>query len=184
MDEFRINRIIESALSLHRTLEDMKRFDLARKASDIYATAKEIKEGAAEIECAENGKSESFWDLPEWAAVNKWIYNIKKHEYFKILHLNQLAWISDEIKNGDYIEARQRPFNAEEMEALVGKVYESACCTFLVAGYDMRKKSIKVNELWFDSEELMNGKKSVKPLLINGKPCYVLEHLENGEWVE
>lgn len=48
MDEFRINRIMESALSLHHTLEDMKRFDLARKASDIYATAKEIKEGAAE----------------------------------------------------------------------------------------------------------------------------------------
>lgn len=56
MDKYRINRIMESALSLHRALEDMKRIDLARKASDIYATAKEIKDGAAEIERAKNGE--------------------------------------------------------------------------------------------------------------------------------
>ena len=56
MDKYRINRIIESALSLHRALEDMKLLDLARKASDIYATAKEIKDGAAEIERTENGE--------------------------------------------------------------------------------------------------------------------------------
>lgn len=68
MDKYRINRIMESALSLHRILEDMKRIDLARKASDIYATAKEIKDGAAEVEPFANEEKA----LPDWVKVGAW----------------------------------------------------------------------------------------------------------------
>ena len=133
--------------------------------------------------------------LPDWVKECAVGYDNEQERYFKVTDIDK-KWCDVEYLddgNGatcDYpdmqkcSEARKRPFNAKEMKELFGKVYESSCCTFLITGYDKRKKSIKVNELWFNSEELINGKNSINPPLIDGKPCYKLEHLKNGEWVE
>lgn len=55
MDEYRLNRIMEIALRLHDVLFQIGCTKLVRHASDIYATAKEIKEGAPLIG-DDNGK--------------------------------------------------------------------------------------------------------------------------------
>lgn len=117
--------------------------------------------------------------------VPEWIYDTVKRKYVHVEKAEDYDWWVDNIACGRIKQARKRPFNEKEMQNLVGKMYESSCCTFLITGYSRQKKSIKVNELWFDSEELMNGKNSIYPPLIDNKPCYVLEHkTENGEWVE
>ena len=88
------------------------------------------------------------------------------------------------FSNGRIVEARKRSFNEKEMQSLIGKVFESPYRNFLVTGYNKQTNYIKVNEMWFNAEDLMNGKDSYTPL-IDGKPCYVLEHLnKKGEWVK
>lgn len=120
--------------------------------------------------------------LPDWVKVGKWIYNTKRPEYFKILSLNQLAWISDEIKNGDYIEARKRPFNADEMRALVGKIIQKDNDIGVVMHYFGKDNEVLFCNSFATSEDLMNNNCVIYS---TGKPCFKLEHLnENGEWVE
>ena len=122
--------------------------------------------------------------LPDWCKVGEWVcyYGDGKYEYFQItkIELNRLYG-----KDGYFSlmcnvkPARKRPFNAEEMKALVGKVLENHKYLFLVEGYDKDRKTILTFLRFFTAAELMDS-----DYLIDREPCYVLEHLENGEWVE
>jgi hypothetical protein len=49
----------------------------------------------------------------------------------------------------------------------------------IATDFDNIMNSICIGSEWFKGDELAN---SVWQL--DGKPCYKLEHLENGEWVK
>ena len=81
--------------------------------------------------------------------------------------------------------ARLRPYNADEMRGLVGKVVTTSSgrhCTLVTAykqEYSAIEPQVMLNK-WLYATDLLNGGNT-----IDGKPCGVLEHLnENGEWVE
>ncbi len=78
-------------------------------------------------------------------------------------------------------QARQRPFNVEEMQNLVGRIFKTVDGDASIAtDFDNIMNSLCIYSEWFKGDELAN---SVWQL--DGKPCYKLEHLnENGEWVE
>jgi hypothetical protein len=93
---------------------------------------------------------------------------------------NGIEVICDYADMRQYSEARKRPFNAEEMKELVGKIAktEDGDVT-LITDYDWFIEKIYICGERLNSEELMNS-----TWRIDNNPCYKLEHLENGEWVE
>lgn len=127
--------------------------------------------------------------LPSWVEVGGYVYDAR-NGYGKI--------VSGSVKScriefnggaGDFVpeafaklkQANLRPYNAEELENLVGKVLETTEQTALVIGFIRQSSRIVCG--------LMNNYLSGESLLdlgvtIAGKPAGVLEHLEDGEWVE
>ena len=131
--------------------------------------------------------------LPEWCKVGEWCYydcdDTESHYYVKI---------TDRGEDGDYIkgicadggefyadycfeflkQARLRPYNAEEMKELVGKV---VCTregkTFLVLSYS--DNTVFFGDFSHTPEDLILDIYKFP----DGSPCGCLEHLENGEWV-
>lgn len=125
--------------------------------------------------------------LPDWCKVGEWvcIYNHykKEWEYFKVNETKGNYISSD---NGlkfsfcDLMQARIRPYNAKEMRGLVGKVLEWGNNSELVISYNEAEVEVYVDRMWCTAEYLMDNEYT-----IDGKPCGVLEHLnDNGEWVE
>jgi hypothetical protein len=80
------------------------------------------------------------------------------------------------------LQARLRPYNEEEMKALVGKVLPSNSSStpfsFLVVYAEGDGSFIESYRFKYTAEELKDH------FSIDGQPCGVLEHLENGEWVK
>ena len=77
-------------------------------------------------------------------------------------------------------QARLRPYNAEEMKALVGKpitMLDGAVCLCTV--YSKRDDSVILDDIHWDAQELLRS-----GYTIANKPCGVFEHLEEGEWVK
>ena len=133
-------------------------------------------------------------ELPEWVYNGAYGYH---QEYGYIRFGEVLDWETqatimdtgencyvdnDGFSNGRIVEANKRPFNAQEMLSLIGKVatrdngdkclvvYVAKDGSFLDVGYDIS----------YTPENLMKHN-----MLIDGKPCYVLEHLnEKGEWLK
>ena len=123
--------------------------------------------------------------LPDWCKVGEWVcyYGDGKYEYFQItkIELNRLYG-----KDGYFSlmcnvkPARKRPFNADEMKALVGKVFTTIDGDVSIAtDFDNTIKELCIYGEFFKNKELADS-----AWRIDGKPCYKLEHLENGEWVE
>ena len=132
--------------------------------------------------------------LPDWIKVGALVYFWDDAMYAKItkietvgcsapiIHFNNdtsrtygaLSW--DNVS-----QARQRPYNAEEMKALVGKVLKHDTGCYLVTGFESRWNQVKIDSIWKDADELMR-----LWTWLDGKPCGVLEYLheEKGEWVE
>lgn len=151
-----------------------------------------------EVDSAENAQTtnEQFGNseqLPDWVKVGNLVYCSKTGNYGEIKTIKDnkiyLRLINtDEVlpvklnmvlKNGR--PARKRPFNDDEMKALVGKVVEHGNNRYLVTSYLEGGEGIiylRICESWETEKSIMNN------YTINGKPCYKLEHLENGEWVE
>jgi hypothetical protein len=119
------------------------------------------------------------------------VYNIKKKQYQTISLINGTVTCKNIDSEGctqygygafmgDCVEARKRPFNAEEMKALVGKVIGDGNRIDLIFSFTTKDKKVETNYAFYDAELLMDGN-----FTIDGKPCYVLEHLnDKGEWVE
>jgi hypothetical protein len=128
---------------------------------------------------AENAQTEQ---LPYWVKAGEYMYLPEKGEYFKItedfMTDNLICEKITAMLAGKIKQARKRPFNEKEMKALVGKVFKDDCgIVSLVIGYD--SKNIGTAYRHYSAEDLI-----LYNYTIDGKPCYVLEHLENGEWVE
>ena len=92
--------------------------------------------------------------------------------------------VSDSVVYSVFIEnakqARLRPYNAEEMKALVGKVLKHSTGCYLVTAFENRGNQVKIESVWRGASELVELWTQ-----LDDSPCGKLEHLnEKGEWVE
>lgn len=123
--------------------------------------------------------------LPDWCKVGEWCYCLDddgKCKYFKITKIKD-NYIYGEDWDIDYHHIRQarlRPYNAGEMRGLVGKVIERNSSAYLVYSFahDDLETTVSIEGKYLSENTLL------KDFTIDGKPCGVLEHLENGEWVK
>jgi hypothetical protein len=139
--------------------------------------------------------------LPDWCKLGAVGWH-KRAGYFEVCADDELArristqqiddksrgWLSYETMCTAVKQARLRPYNAEEMKALVGKVIEvepgqfSLCLRVkgLWADFldDCGYEDDRARIISYDCDMLKHGN------TIDGKLCGVLEHLENGEWVK
>ena len=131
-------------------------------------------------------------ELPDWCKVGEWVYVKEESAYAKVESIGHIGsnlvlypdkrmllarsngYIRDQV-----VQARLRPYNAEEMRGLVGKVLEWGNNSELVISYNEAEVEVYVDRMWCNAEYLMDNEYT-----IDGKPCGVLEHLENGEWKE
>lgn len=134
--------------------------------------------------------------LPDWCKVGRCGYDNEQERYFEVTNIDK-KWVDIEyLDDGigatcDYSdiqkcsEARKRPYNAEEMKALVGKIITSTDGDVsIITDYSPHSAEYNVASIYF-----IGGWSTADELLkynytIDGKPCYVLEHLESGEWVK
>lgn len=122
--------------------------------------------------------------LPDWCKVGEWVWT--DGEYHKIIEVGKdwfrTSWGDNTGLWGTNIlhqfkQAHLRPYTAEEMKALVGKVIEWDEYLELVTKYNKNVAKVYVDNWWADAKFLMNN-----GYTIDGAPCGKLEHLEDGEW--
>ena len=157
------------------------------------------------IVCSENNRSEfisgvfnnSDWQnslierpakLPDWVEIGGYVYS-PRNGYGKIISGSvKSCYIEFDGGAGDFqaenfallfLQARLRPYSPEEMSSLVGKVLHHSTGAYLVTAFENRWNQVKIESVWRDADELMK-----LWTWLDGKPCGVLEHLEDGEWVE
>lgn len=140
--------------------------------------------------------------LPDWVKVGELGYEpmigyykivnfFNKGKIVQILRFENNTTYALGIKdfNPYHCEARKRPFNADEMRVLVGKVLTDkgngnvTMVTDFINEYDKYEDynycMIYAYGEHYVAEDLINE------YTIDDKPCYKLEHLnEKGEWVE
>lgn len=147
-----------------------------------------------------NGPEEKY-TLPDWCEVGEWIWHpedMAGGRYLKITEIRGGGVYAKEKEDydPDYLcfdlvrkyskQARLRPYNAEEMKALLGKVVtekEYDYYAYLVTAYTAKLDgknlvAVAIDDAWIQADDVL------RLYTINNKPCGVLEHLENGEWVE
>ena len=149
--------------------------------------------------------------LPDWCKVGEWVYyfdEVDGHSYQKIDKIDDKyiyfyrkfdrskpsdPLVSDRVVYSVFIEntkqARLRPYNADEMKALVGKVIETKADRDVVLSLvtecrscdDLFEVLIGGGNHWHTARGLVGSKDHT----IDGKPCGKFEHLNDaGEWVE
>lgn len=129
--------------------------------------------------------------LPEWCKVGEWVWDIDDSRYVKIISITDMVLLCTKGKctyytdlkdmKGLYSQAQIRPYNVDELKALVGKpitMSDGAVC--LCTAYSKQCKSVILDNTHWNAQKLVdNG------FTVDGEPCGVLEHLnEKGEWVE
>lgn len=143
------------------------------------------------INFMKNKKSE-LAVFPEWCKVGEWVYSPcccdpDKGTYFKVTQIDGVCIIGENnvchVDNA--VRARLRPYNSEEMKALVGKVicWNSRDKLYVVESYGevYGQGNVFFGGLEYSAKDLLVA----QCILSDGKQCGVLEHLnENGEWVE
>lgn len=135
--------------------------------------------------------------LPDWCKVDAIGWH-KRCGYFRVTYIDNVSkrvdirqvddrsewYLSFHTVCNETVQARPRPYNEYEMEALVGKAIETPngnvyLCTAYQKPNDAYEAAVDV-DTWVSASGLLeDGYK------LNGKPCGKLEHLnEKGEWVE
>ena len=132
--------------------------------------------------------------LPDWCKVGEWFWHpedMAGGRYLKITEIRGGGVYAKEKEDydPDYLcfdlvrkyskQARLRPYNAEEMRGLVGKVLKHSTGNYLVVAFEHRWDQVKIESVWREANELAELWTQ-----LDGQPCGVLEHMENGEWVE
>lgn len=129
--------------------------------------------------------------LPDWCKIGKWVYSKDEKGYALVKSLctigvnllfadgHTLLQRSTSYIRNECVQARLRPFNADEMRGLVGKVIEWKGDAFVVTAFSSERKLVVFDSIHHTADELIDS-----GYTIDGKPCGVFEHLENGEWVE
>lgn len=132
--------------------------------------------------------------LPEWMKEGEWVcyYEGKEYKYFKVARivLNRLYGEDGRFSlMCDVGAARLRPYNAEEMKALVGKIIatkkdgvDEVSLVTKYASYNNHAPEVLLgsDNHWHSANGLFESEEHT----LDGKPCGKFEHLENGEWVE
>lgn len=127
--------------------------------------------------------------LPNWCKQGELIYT-SSEQYLKINGIsidlqkielsNGATWSKQDIID-EAVPARLRPYNAEEMKALVGKVIEKGPSMHIVTGFENvfgNECVVHANGCLYSANDLL------RQFTIDNALCGVLEHLENGEWVQ
>lgn len=127
--------------------------------------------------------------LPNWCKVGEWVYTCGG-DYRKVEAISDgIVSLSGGLNipvgdiHSELVKARLRPYNAEEMKALVGKVIEDRHNAHLVIGFikpdpaENLSAFIRAGQCWIAADKLLTG------YTLEGAQCGVLEHIENGEWV-
>lgn len=123
--------------------------------------------------------------LPDWCKVGQWVY-LCNCTYSRIVSINDChVNLENGISVGknsiheEMVPARLRPYDEEEMRGLVGKVIENGAYCYVVQSYDKNLCAVKMDIGWVYAEYLVKH-----GYTIDGNPCGILEHLEDGEWVK
>ena len=130
--------------------------------------------------------------LPDWIKECAVGYDNEQERYFEITDVDE-KWVDIEFLDDgvgatcDYSdiqkcsEARKRKFNDKEMKALVGRIFTTLDGDASIAtDFDKYLKTLHIFNEGYTNKQLADS-----AWLLDGKPCYVLEHLnEKGEWVE
>lgn len=121
--------------------------------------------------------------LPDWCKVGEWVFDKVINKYSQVTTeaiTEHLQEVFKSLAKGEIVQSRLRPYTAAEMKVLVGKVIEDKKTSDLrfVAGYCNRTERIYAGQNNFNADLLLSD------FTIDGQPCGVLEHLEDGEWVE
>ena len=123
-------------------------------------------------------------ELPSWCKVGEVVYY--NDSYYTIVEMNGqyevkiTDGVEDEwVKTSNVQEARLRPFNKSEMLKLLGKVVENKETKNVFLIHSVTDSKIGIGQVFIKKEVLLKSH-----TFIDGSPCGVYEHLENGEWVE
>lgn len=133
--------------------------------------------------------------LPDWCKFGVVGWH-KRAGYFEVCADDELAqrisirqiddksrgWLSYETLCTEVKQARRRPYNTKEMQELIGKVVvdnEHGNMFLVTAFVAVDEGEVCVDGVVYNADDLLEC------YTINGKPCGVLEHLnENREWVQ
>lgn len=124
--------------------------------------------------------------LPDRCKVGEWVWTTTYKVYFKVDKIDKLFIDGEDLDGNIYsvklentLPARLRPYNADEMRGLVGKVLKHSTGNYLVTAFENRWNQVQIESVWRDEDELVKLWTQ-----LDGHLCGVLEHLENGKWVE
>lgn len=132
--------------------------------------------------------------LPDWCKVGAYVWS--GGEYFEVTE-NHLSddWVgfknivtgvrgcyTPRYLSDHFKQARLRPYSAEEMKALMGKVIKKGPSMHIVTGFENvfdNECMVHVNGCLYGAKDLL------RQFTINNKPAGVLEHLDDkGEWIK
>lgn len=126
--------------------------------------------------------------LPKWCKVGKWVY-LCNGKYYRIESINECQVdLSEGISVGrndihsEMVSARIRPWTFEEAPFMIKCKKNASRDQFTVATlsydgtfYTMPNCCLNSISLYDISQHYTQS---------NGSPCGILQHLENGEWIE
>lgn len=125
-------------------------------------------------------------ELPDWCKVGERVWS--DGDYYEVIETGA-DWFRTS-RNGDtglwganilpqFSQARLRPYNAEEMRGLVGKVISHQLDAYLCVGFHRGNETVDYGPYRHTEQDLLKTGAT-----IDGKPCGVLEHFVDGEWVK
>ena len=157
-------------------------------------------DGKAPVVCCVDGDESCNWraveeqkpELPDWCKVGAWVWHGSvdgiafEQPYFKIERtVGELAY-GKSHNNGipvhyTYLKpARLRPWNDDELKSKVGKVFEMGNGDLtLCLGYQR-----DIADLIFVGKLMSAQSFAESDWKLDGSPCGVFEHYEQGEWVK
>lgn len=130
--------------------------------------------------------------LPDWCTADATCWH-KRCGYFKVTYIDSVSsrvdiqQVDDKSKGylsfntvcNDVCQAHIRPYNAEEMQKLVGKIIENDKYVHFINTFDKNLMEAVSGSDGYTAKELLEFGYTV-----DGKLCGKFEHLENGKWVE
>ncbi len=129
--------------------------------------------------------------LPNWCKVGEWGFDPNRFVYFKIKQIDGML-VDVKEQGCNYVHQRQvsafkrfkqarlRPYNADEMRSLVGKVIEDKIGNrCLITCFTVVNNKIVAFNKYCSADDLLKTEYT-----INGKPCGKLVHKRGDDWVE
>lgn len=157
----------------------------------VWKNKRQLIDGFFDRSDWQNSLIERPAKLPEWVEIGGYVYDAR-NGYGKIVSGSvKSCYIEFDGGAGDFVpeafaelkQARLRPYNADEMKALVGEKVTNKegniylCTAFIKETYTCNA-AVDIDS-WVTAGGLLEY-----GYVIDGKPCGVFEHLEDGEWVK